>query len=130
MKSHKFFIISMLLLAAGGWTGASAEVNVNKASAPELAKALKNVGLAKAAAIVEYRKMHGAFKSVDELAEVHGIGKATVEMNRDQIILNELKPDAGASDVSSMADSKPRAVSAPGASPGAPAASEAQHPKR
>lgn len=141
MKSHKFFIVSMLFLAAFGWTGAWAEVNVNKASASELAQALKNVGLAKAAAIVEYRKMHGAFKSADELAEVHGIGKATVEMNRDRIILSDPKPDAGVSNVSDVADpkpdagvsnvsgvtdSKPRAVSAPGVPPVAPAASESK----
>ncbi len=126
----------MLFLAAFGWTGAWAEVNVNKASASELAQALKNVGLAKAAAIVEYRKMHGAFKSADELAEVHGIGKATVEMNRDRIILSdpkilsEPKPDAGVSNVSGVADSKPRAVSVPGVPPVAPAASESKRTGR
>lgn len=114
----------MFLLAACGWTGASAEVNVNKASASELAASLKNVGFAKAAAIVEYRKMHGAFKSVDELAEVHGIGEATVEMNRDQIILDDSQPAAGVSGVSGAADS------APGVPPGAPAASESRRMER
>lgn len=126
MKSYKFFIVSMLLLATFGWTGVSAEVNVNKADASELAAALKNVGFAKAAAIVEYRKMHGAFKSVDELAEVHGIGKATVEMNRDQIVLDDPKPGAEASDVPDAADSKPQAVPTSGVTPDAPAASESK----
>ncbi len=88
MKLLTFCIVSMFFLAAGNtWAG----VNINTASASELAQELKNIGPAKAAAIVEYRKMHGVFKSVDQLAEVHGIGKATLEMNRDLIVLSDPK---------------------------------------
>lgn len=57
-------------------------VNINTADAATLAAAIKGVGLKKAEAIVEYRKVHGPFKSVDELALVDGIGKATVEKSR------------------------------------------------
>lgn len=56
-------------------------VNVNSASASELADALDGVGAAKAEAIIAYRKEHGAFKSADELANVRGIGLKTVEKN-------------------------------------------------
>ncbi len=57
-------------------------VNINTADAPALAAAIKGVGTKKAEAIVEYRKVHGPFKSVDELALVDGIGKTTVEKSR------------------------------------------------
>ena len=38
-------------------------------------------------AIVAYRKEHGAFKSLDQLASVKGIGLKTVEKNREAITL-------------------------------------------
>jgi len=53
-------------------------VNVNNASAEELIK-LKGVGGKKAQAIVAYRKQHGSFKSVDDLAQVKGIGTKMLE---------------------------------------------------
>ncbi len=56
-------------------------VNVNAASAAELADALDGIGDAKAQAIVAYRTAHGAFKSADALVEVKGIGLKTVEKN-------------------------------------------------
>ena len=36
-------------------------------------------------AIVAHRKANGGFESADQLAEVKGIGLATVEKNRDRI---------------------------------------------
>ena len=56
-------------------------VNVNAASASELADALDGIGDAKAQAIVAYRTAHGAFKTADALTEVKGIGVKTVEKN-------------------------------------------------
>ena len=56
-------------------------VNVNSASASELADSLDGVGASKAQAIVAYRTAHGAFKSADALTEVKGIGLKTVEKN-------------------------------------------------
>jgi len=63
-------------------------INVNKAGAKEIAKALKGVGMKKAQAIVEYREKHGNFKAVEELASVKGIGVATIAKNHDRILLN------------------------------------------
>ena len=91
LKSFTLFAALILFLSTNI---AVAEVNINTASAPELAEHLKNVGPAKAAAIVEYRNMHGAFKTVDELSSVQGIGDATVEMNKDAIILVDPAPKA------------------------------------
>ncbi|MCC4263721.1 ComEA family DNA-binding protein [Oceanimonas baumannii] len=56
-------------------------ININTASAEQLAQ-LSGVGPAKADAIVQYRDANGPFKSVDDLAQVRGIGEATVEKNR------------------------------------------------
>ena len=59
-----------------------AQVNINTAGPAELAAALKGVGLRKARAIISYREKFGEFVSVDQLAEVKGIGARTVERNR------------------------------------------------
>ena len=75
-------LVSMNPLA---WAGEP--VNINLASAEAIAEALSGVGLAKANRIVEYREAYGPFEHVDELAAVRGIGQATVEKNRDAILL-------------------------------------------
>lgn len=62
-------------------------VNINSASAAELQDKLVGIGAKKAQAIVEYREKHGKFLHLEQLAEVSGIGKATLEKNRDRIIL-------------------------------------------
>jgi competence protein ComEA len=62
-------------------------VNINTATVESLAQVLVGVGPAKAQAIVAYRKQYGAFKSVDELLEVKGIGKSLLEKNRGRILL-------------------------------------------
>ncbi|MFP2770457.1 ComEA family DNA-binding protein [Oceanisphaera sp. KMM 10153] len=56
-------------------------ININNATQDQLAM-LTGIGPTKAAAIVEYRKANGPFKQVDDLANVGGIGPATVEKNR------------------------------------------------
>jgi competence protein ComEA len=63
-------------------------VNVNTADAETISAELQGVGISKAIAIVEYRKANGPFKSVDDLALVKGIGARTVEINRDNILLD------------------------------------------
>jgi len=57
-------------------------VNINQADVPELAELLNGVGQARAEAIVRYREQFGPFETAEELAEVQGIGMATVERNR------------------------------------------------
>lgn len=53
-------------------------VDINTATADQLEKGLKGIGPAKAAAIVKYRQEHGAFKSVDDLDKVPGVGDKTL----------------------------------------------------
>lgn len=62
-------------------------LDINSADAAAIAAALDGVGLTKAQEIVAYREMFGSFRSVDELADVKGIGAATVEKNRQRIIV-------------------------------------------
>ena len=86
---------SILALLATGlfsiWAWAAQPVNVNSASAEEIAEALKGVGLSKAEAIVDYRNNNGEFKHVDELVNVKGIGIRTVDINREYILLENSK---------------------------------------
>jgi competence protein ComEA len=88
-------IKSLLTLLATGlfsvWAWAAQPVNVNSASAEEIAESLKGVGLSKAEAIVDYRNENGAFKHVDELVNVKGIGIRTVDINREYILLDNSK---------------------------------------
>jgi len=60
-------------------------VDLNTADEATLERELQGVGPGKARAIVEYRKAHGPFASVDELLEVKGIGAATLEKNRERL---------------------------------------------
>ena len=77
----------LLSLAFAGSTFAAEKVNLNTADAATIDRVLLNVGPAKAQAIVDYRKQHGAFHSPEDLAMVKGIGLKTVEKNRDRIVV-------------------------------------------
>ena len=73
-----------LSLSLASLAAFAAQVNLNTATTAQL-ETLNGIGAAKAEAIVDYRTAHGGFKSVDELAEVKGIGDKTVEKNREQM---------------------------------------------
>lgn len=62
-------------------------VNINTASAEEIAEALNGVGIAKAQALVAYRTANGQFASSAQIVEVKGIGKATFEKNKEDILV-------------------------------------------
>ena len=80
-----FSTIAALLVLAVPLAALAGPVNVNTADAATISAELKGVGLAKARAIVEYRKKHGPFRSADDLSLVKGIGERTVEINRADI---------------------------------------------
>ncbi len=69
--------------------GAAAEININTASAQQLAKNMKGIGPNKAEAIVLYRQQHGPFGRLEDLMRVRGIGKTTVEINRGVISVGD-----------------------------------------
>jgi competence protein ComEA len=64
----------------------SGKVNLNTANINELT-ALKGIGEKKAQAIIDFREKQGKFTTVEQLADVSGIGPATLEANRDMIIV-------------------------------------------
>ena len=89
------FLLTLILasfLASVAW--AAEPVNVNTASAEEIAVGLNGVGQSKAALIVEYREVNGPFAHVDELVNVKGIGISTVDKNRGMIVLQGNKGEA------------------------------------
>ena len=73
MKNMLFAVLFAGLAASQAW----AVVDLNSATPSQL-ESVKGIGPAKAKAIAEYRDKHGAFKSLDELANVKGFGKASV----------------------------------------------------
>jgi competence protein ComEA len=87
MQSKFRNLLAALTLAASFALPAFAAtpVNVNKADAATIAKSLDGIGQSKAQAIVAWRSAHGPFKRVEDLAQVKGIGKGTLERNRDAI---------------------------------------------
>jgi competence protein ComEA len=68
----KAILIALVALLVSG--AASAALNLNTAGKDELV-ALPGIGPSKAQAILDYRKEHGSFKSVDEVRKVKGIGE-------------------------------------------------------
>ncbi len=87
-KAH---LIAALLAAICSFPLLAGPVNINTADAATLARELNGVGISKATLIVEYRDSHGDFKTADDLAKVKGIGKVTVEKNRENILLGSKK---------------------------------------
>lgn len=81
MRKFVMGCFSALLLGLSAIIQA-APVDINSADATVLAQGIKGVGTKRAEAIVAYRKEHGPFKTVDDLAKVPGVGAKVVEENR------------------------------------------------
>lgn len=62
-----------------------AAVNLNTASAAELAQALVGVGLKRAEQIIALREEIGRFTAVEQLLDVRGIGPKLLERNAGKI---------------------------------------------
>ena len=82
MKRFVLFLVALLFSGL-----ALAAVNINTATKEEL-DGLPGIGPVKAQAIVDHRKAHGAFKTIEDLKDVKGIGARRFE---------KLKPDLAVS---------------------------------
>ncbi|MDC0172292.1 helix-hairpin-helix domain-containing protein [Gammaproteobacteria bacterium] len=62
-------------------------VNINTASAEDMAQSLKGIGIKTAQAIVAHRDSEGLFESPESIVQVKGIGDFTYEANKDAIMV-------------------------------------------
>ncbi len=92
MTNRHLAALALALLLAGGYAVAE-PVDINTATAEELAENLTGIGAARARAIVEYRRSHGPFRRIEDLEAVEGIGPHIVELNRDSLRVG--KPGKG-----------------------------------
>ncbi len=84
----KLLILAIALFSINAFA-APAPVNVNTADAKIIADSLIGIGLKKAQAIVDYRAKNGDFKTINDLANVSGIGVKTIEKNKANILLSD-----------------------------------------
>ena len=77
-------LLSALLISVNCF---AQNININQATASEISKALKGVGIKKAELIVEHRKKHGKFKDIQHLVRVKGIGRKIIAQNKDKLKL-------------------------------------------
>ncbi len=64
-------------------------VNINTADKEALMTSIKGVGETRAEAIIAYREQNGDFKSVEDLAEVRGVGSSIIEKNMDNLSVTD-----------------------------------------
>ena len=86
---HTLLLTFILLLSTSAMSAqtAAGKININTASAEQIATTMTGIGESKAEAIVKYRSTNGKFKSINDLENVDGIGSKTVEKNKDKITL-------------------------------------------
>lgn len=80
----KKILLSLVAFLSMAW--AFAAVNINTATVQEL-QTLPHIGPTKAKAIEEYRKQNGQFKTPEDITKVKGIGKATYEKLKNEIVV-------------------------------------------
>lgn len=117
---HK--LVTLLLALLMVTVNAFAAVNVNTANKDEL-QMLTGIGPAKAQAIIDYRTKNGAFKTVDDLIKVPGIGPAVLGKMKSDVVLTGSttgKPAAG-TDAAKTAVPPSGEAAKPAATPAAPA---------
>ncbi len=74
--------------AAGIGSEENEKLDLNTASAQELDARLPGIGPTLAQRIIEYRQQHGAFRSIEDLQNVAGIGEKRFDQLKDYITVN------------------------------------------
>lgn len=72
---------------ADKYDGIEITVNINTATAEELETLLIGIGEKKAKDIIQFRQENGLFEKAEDLIKIKGIGKSTVEKNKERILL-------------------------------------------
>ncbi|MDY6821919.1 MAG: helix-hairpin-helix domain-containing protein, partial [Deferribacterota bacterium] len=67
-------------------TVAIAKIDLNSATKKQL-MSLDGIGEVKAEAIIEYRERYGKIYSIEELININGIGKKTIENIKGDVLL-------------------------------------------
>ncbi|PIE71041.1 MAG: topoisomerase [Deltaproteobacteria bacterium] len=80
-------LMMLVLFSASSFAAEGAKIDLNTASVETLAE-LKYVGEKLAERIVQYRTNVGAFKKVDDLTAVKGIGPKILNANRDRLMVS------------------------------------------
>ena len=80
-------VCGLLMMLALPLAAEPATVNLNEADAETLSASLSGIGQAKAEAIVAWRRDHGPFRQVQDLAQVKGIGSGLLKKNKDRLRL-------------------------------------------
>jgi competence protein ComEA len=88
MRSSVKIVIAMVLLAFFSLVANAEPVNINTATAKEIATAIKGVGIKKANAIVDYRTENGPFQTVEEITKVSGVGIKTLQQNQGNLTVD------------------------------------------
>jgi competence protein ComEA len=79
-------VLCLSLFSSLAWS-----VDINSADAKSLAAELNGVGEKRAQAIVDYRKEHGPFHSIEDLAKVKGVGPVVIEKNKGHLVATQAK---------------------------------------
>jgi len=92
-KAYPLGVIMIILLMAGlifhpEDPAAQQKIDLNTAPA-EVLETLPGIGPVRAQSIIEFRKEHGAFTSIEQIKEVPGIGEGIFEQIKDLISVGE-----------------------------------------
>lgn len=92
MTMRSLLTMTLAAVLAGGMLPAGAEastgqVNINTATSEQL-QLLPRVGPALAGRIIEFRETNGAFKELEELLRVRGVGERSFETLRPYLTVN------------------------------------------
>ena len=108
---RRFVLAALALCCATAALPSQSAVNLNTASRDELVT-VPGIGPAKAQAIVEHRKSHGPFKSVDDLKQVKGFRDKLVERLRPELTVATAPAKGAAKAEATEAKAKAGAASA------------------
>ena len=81
-------LMSVVMVMSAAVAHADHNVNVNTATVKEL-KTVPGIGKVIAERIVEYKENERAFNTIEDLLNVKGIGKETLEKLRDHVTVGE-----------------------------------------